>query len=184
MWLKCNPAKVVTYFQVSLIFGAAHVLAATMKHAIEGFKKTGSRFPDPNMFSEADFLPSALFDIQLVVSEYLTTNSISAPPEYPTTVTKYRAKKTKTNEDLSNESQPGYEKKYIKKALNKNVKRKNKITEDTDTDEIEEDAEYFYCGNFYFALDEGWVSYQSCLKWTHNCCSDIDSVDDKAVFVC
>lgn len=62
-WLRCNPAKVLILFQVSSIFGAAFLHAATMPNAINGFKKTGIWPPDPNVFSDADYLPAATTDI-------------------------------------------------------------------------------------------------------------------------
>lgn len=64
-WLRSNPGKVVTLFQISTIFGAAFVHAATMSTAMNGFKKTGIWPPDLNVFEDADYLPAATTDIQL-----------------------------------------------------------------------------------------------------------------------
>lgn len=55
-WLRCN--------QVSSLFGAAFIQAATMKTAINGFRKTGIWPPDQRVFSDSDFLPAETTDIQ------------------------------------------------------------------------------------------------------------------------
>ena len=64
-WQRCNPGKMVTLWQISSLFGAAFVTAATMKTALNGFKKTGIWPPDMKVFSESDFLPSATTDIEI-----------------------------------------------------------------------------------------------------------------------
>lgn len=63
-WMRCNPGKVVTLHQISTLFGAAFLNAATLKTAVNGFRKTGIWPPDPTVFSEADFLPAATTDIE------------------------------------------------------------------------------------------------------------------------
>lgn len=63
-WLRCNPGKVVTLWQVSTIFGSAFIQAATMKTALKGFEKTGIWPPNKNIFSESDFLPADTTDIR------------------------------------------------------------------------------------------------------------------------
>lgn len=65
VWLRSNPGKVVTLWQLSTLFGAAYVNAATMKNAISAFKKTGIWPPNENVFDESDFLPASTTDIPL-----------------------------------------------------------------------------------------------------------------------
>lgn len=63
-WLRTNPGRIVTFYQLSALFSAAFIRAATMSTAINGFKKTGVWPVDPNVFSDADFLPSATTEIE------------------------------------------------------------------------------------------------------------------------
>ena len=65
VWLRSNPGKVVTLWQLSTLFGAAYVNAATMKTAMSAFKKTGIWPPNQNVFEESDFLPASTTDIPL-----------------------------------------------------------------------------------------------------------------------
>lgn len=62
-WMRCNPGKVVTMHQISTLFGAAFLNAASLKTAVNGFKKTGIWPPDPTVFSELDYLPASTTDI-------------------------------------------------------------------------------------------------------------------------
>lgn len=64
-WLRCNPGKVVTLGNISLLFGAAFIHAAIMKTAMKGFEATGIWPPNKNVFSDDDFLPSVVTDIVL-----------------------------------------------------------------------------------------------------------------------
>ncbi|KAK2719634.1 hypothetical protein QYM36_005198 [Artemia franciscana] len=63
-WLRCNPGKVVTLFQISTIFGSAFIQSASMNTAINGFKATGIRPLNPVLFCDLDFLPTDTIDIQ------------------------------------------------------------------------------------------------------------------------
>jgi hypothetical protein len=68
-WLRSNPGRVVTFHQLSSIFSAAYLRAATMLTAINGFRKTGVWPVNRNVFSDADFLPSATTDIEKEYSD-------------------------------------------------------------------------------------------------------------------
>jgi hypothetical protein len=50
-WLRCNPGKIVTLWQISSIFGAAFIQSATIKIALKGFEKTGIWPPNKNILS-------------------------------------------------------------------------------------------------------------------------------------
>lgn len=63
-WLRTNPGRVVTFHQLSALFSAAYVRAATMQTAINGFRKTGVWPVDSSVFSDADFLPSVPTEIE------------------------------------------------------------------------------------------------------------------------
>lgn len=65
VWQRSNPGKVVTLWQISTLFGAAYLNAATMKTALSAFKITGIWLPNQNVFEESDFLPAATTDILL-----------------------------------------------------------------------------------------------------------------------
>lgn len=61
-WLHCNPGKVVTLWQISSLFGAAFIQAATMRTALSGFEKTGIWPPNKNIFPESYYLLSDTTD--------------------------------------------------------------------------------------------------------------------------
>lgn len=66
-WLRSNPGKVVTLFQISTIFGAAYIQCANMRTAISAFKATGIWPTDPSIFKEEDFLPADVTDIPVEI---------------------------------------------------------------------------------------------------------------------
>jgi hypothetical protein len=78
-WLRRNPGKVVTLFQISSLFGRTYLNAANMRTAVNGFRCTGIWPLDRNVFSDADFLPVATTDIAL------TQRPHTAPCEKPST---------------------------------------------------------------------------------------------------
>lgn len=55
-WLRTNPGKTITQFQVSEIFGEAYGRAASIVTATNGFSKTGIWPVDPNVFADSDFV--------------------------------------------------------------------------------------------------------------------------------
>jgi hypothetical protein len=110
-WLRSNPSKVVTLFQISSIFGASFLNAATMTTAINGFKSTGIWPLDPNIFSEMDFQPAATTDIQLV-DEELELDKSSEKNDMNSSSAFQRsaepaAKKSKPDEDSNVQPSPG-----------------------------------------------------------------------------
>lgn len=66
---------ILLFFQISTIFGAAFLHAATMPTAISGFKKTGIWPSDLYVFTGADYLLLATTDIQLENSECFFANT-------------------------------------------------------------------------------------------------------------
>lgn len=63
-WLRTNPGRVATLHQLSTLFSAAFIRAATMPTAINGFRKTGIWPVNASVFSDADFLPSAATEVE------------------------------------------------------------------------------------------------------------------------
>lgn len=61
-WLRTNPGRVVSVFQIAKLFGNAFIKAATMSTAINGFRKTGIWPCNPNIFTDADFLAAETTD--------------------------------------------------------------------------------------------------------------------------
>lgn len=57
-WLRTNPGRVVTIYQVAKLYGNAFIKAATMETAINGFKKTGAWPVNRGVFNEHDFAPA------------------------------------------------------------------------------------------------------------------------------
>lgn len=90
-WLRSNPGKVVTLFQIASLFGAAYLNTSTMSVACNGFKKCGIWPADRNVFDASDFLPSATTDIELAddlalaaVAGPSTPVVVAAEPSTPT----------------------------------------------------------------------------------------------------
>lgn len=61
-WLRTNPGRVVSVFQIAKLFGNTFIKAATMSTAINGFRKTGIWPCNPNIFTDADFLAAETTD--------------------------------------------------------------------------------------------------------------------------
>lgn len=57
-WLRNNPGRVVTQYQIAALFGLAYNKAATIQTAVSGFRKTGIYPHDRNVFDEVDFAPA------------------------------------------------------------------------------------------------------------------------------
>ncbi|KAJ4451383.1 hypothetical protein ANN_02845 [Periplaneta americana] len=78
-FMRNNPGRSVTQFQVSKLFGEAYLKAATPSTAISGFRKCGIIPFDPDVFQESDLLHhfqvTDLFQITLTVrpTQFLLT---------------------------------------------------------------------------------------------------------------
>lgn len=57
-WLRNNPGKVVTLYEVGKLFGTAFQRAATVQNAISAFKNTGICPFNPHVFPEELFCPA------------------------------------------------------------------------------------------------------------------------------
>ncbi|KAF2893077.1 hypothetical protein ILUMI_13096 [Ignelater luminosus] len=57
-WLRRRRGRVFTLQQITKLFNAAYLKAATLPTPVNEFKKTGVWLVDNNVFTDADFLPS------------------------------------------------------------------------------------------------------------------------------
>lgn len=73
-WLRNNPGRTITVFQMCKIFTPSFLKAATPACAAESFKTTGIWPYNPDVFSEADFLASS-------VTERENEDEFTAPQE-------------------------------------------------------------------------------------------------------
>lgn len=62
-WQKQHPAQRVTLFEIGEIFGSAYLQSATPHNAISGFKKSGIFDGDINVFSDVDFSPADVTNV-------------------------------------------------------------------------------------------------------------------------
>lgn len=58
IWLRSNPGRVVTHFQIARLLGTADAKAATLEMAINSFAKTGILPLNENVFTDVDFAAS------------------------------------------------------------------------------------------------------------------------------
>ena len=62
-WLRNHPGRVVAQFQLAAIFGVAYIKAATVRMAMNGFRRTGIYPTDHHIFEDSDFDTSLVTDI-------------------------------------------------------------------------------------------------------------------------
>lgn len=62
-FLRNNPGKVVTLYNIGELFGKAYIRAATAANAVSGFKKTGICPCDPHVFPDDVFAPADTTDL-------------------------------------------------------------------------------------------------------------------------
>lgn len=83
-FLRNNPGRVISQFQVSKLFGEAYMKAATHMTAINGFRKCGIIPLDPNIFEDSDFVAAETAEIALIdppVVENIMNESTSNEPD-------------------------------------------------------------------------------------------------------
>lgn len=74
-WQKAHPSQHVTFFDIGEIFSEAYLKAATPANAISGFRKTGIIDCDIGVFTDLDFLPSQVTEIEEQNTIRLENNS-------------------------------------------------------------------------------------------------------------
>lgn len=87
-FLRCNPGRVVTVYQLSRLFGEAYLKAATMPTAINGFAKTGIYPLDRHIFSEADFAACGT-TYQNTDDSTTSQNTMEVPGDTPSDNTRF-----------------------------------------------------------------------------------------------
>jgi hypothetical protein len=55
-WLRMNPTRVVTHYQIAGLLGKAYLKAATVNVAVNGFRRTGLFLYNRHIFHESEFL--------------------------------------------------------------------------------------------------------------------------------
>lgn len=85
-WQKTHPAQHVTFYEIGQIFAPAYLKAAVPNNAIKGFTKTGIADCNIDVFSDYDFLPADVTDIDNATcqdedSTHLSSISISSTLE-------------------------------------------------------------------------------------------------------
>lgn len=86
-WLKENPGRTVTIYQVSKLFNHAYEKTATLEIATSAFRATGISPLNPDVFPEHLFLPSLTTDVaEAVVSkdENPVNEELENPEEHQT----------------------------------------------------------------------------------------------------
>jgi hypothetical protein len=78
-WLRSNPGRVVSLYQIAKLYGSAFVRAATMSTAINGFRKTGIWPVNQETFSDQDYAPSETTDRPLVENAGTPPNQTDSP---------------------------------------------------------------------------------------------------------
>lgn len=74
-WLRNNPGRIVTQFQLGKLFGIAYAKAATLQNALSGFSKTGIYPLNPNIFSDHDFVSASTTDNDITDSQTIANFS-------------------------------------------------------------------------------------------------------------
>ena len=60
-WLRSNPGKTVTIYEIPTIVSEAHLSAMTPRNITAGFKSTGIHPFNRDLFAEGDFAPSEIY---------------------------------------------------------------------------------------------------------------------------
>lgn len=110
-WQKQHPAQHITLYEIGAIFSTAYLQAATPQNAISGFKKTGILEGDIDIFSEVDFAPAEVTNVELepensVLATQDLENLQRTPPSFteapvPSTSYQIAAPGTIRNDNLS-----------------------------------------------------------------------------------
>lgn len=64
---KKNPGRIVTFYDLGAIFGEAYKASYTTANAISGSKVTGIADCDMSVFTDDDFLPASVTELEEVV---------------------------------------------------------------------------------------------------------------------
>ncbi|KAJ2937691.1 hypothetical protein O0L34_g17502 [Tuta absoluta] len=79
-WLRCNPGRCVTVFQISMLFGKAYARAASVGTAASGFEKSGIWPLNKDIFQDYEFITLAENDDPLQDNENMPNMDIDPLP--------------------------------------------------------------------------------------------------------
>ncbi|KAF2885383.1 hypothetical protein ILUMI_20781 [Ignelater luminosus] len=130
LWLKANPGKIVTLYNVGPLFGKAYRRAATLNNGLSGFEKTGIFPYNPNILPDWKFKPSCTTDRPMVASTDHTMTT-SNGDLLPTTNCEKNAESQREETPSSQLQKPGHSTMKSKKNF---VKAKYE-TSSSETDE-------------------------------------------------
>lgn len=99
-WLKNNPGRTVTAYQVAKLFREAYERSATMENAVSGFKQTGIHPFNANIFPEWMFAAAATTDVP-VSNEAENVLLQQEPPTTPPQNDTPEAEETANGDDLN-----------------------------------------------------------------------------------
>jgi len=68
-WIRHNPGRSLTHFQVCQLFGRAYNKAASLETASGGFRNAGIWPVDRSVFKDCDFAPSEVTHVELTAEE-------------------------------------------------------------------------------------------------------------------
>jgi hypothetical protein len=88
-WLRANPVRCVTQFQVAAIFGKAYCRAA-IGNAVNGFARAGVWPVDRNVFQDHDFSANTALQDDRETSHVETTPSNTSSPSTRTGCSSHR----------------------------------------------------------------------------------------------
>ena len=74
-WLRANPGRQISPFQISSLFNSAYIRAATTATAVNGFAKAAIWPCNRHVFSEADFVASSFLNASSQPTEQLGENT-------------------------------------------------------------------------------------------------------------
>lgn len=74
LWLKMNPGRAVTQYQISGLFAPAYAKAATVANAESGFRNTGIWPVNPDIFPDYLFAPAETTNLPLDAEQHACTD--------------------------------------------------------------------------------------------------------------
>ena len=81
-WMVNHPGKRSCFYAIATLFGEAFAKASTLEKGVAGFSSYGLWSFNPDVFTEADFVPSVMMDDG---NEHIASTSDATSPASPTT---------------------------------------------------------------------------------------------------
>ncbi|CAK8671200.1 unnamed protein product [Clavelina lepadiformis] len=195
-FLRDNPGRVVTQFQIGRLFGNAYIHAATANAA--GLPEMPESLPaqpidvaQPSSPEDANSSFTIISPVELLpmpkAAHTLRKRKSKRGATAILTSSPYKKQLAATNRSQSavsgNSSKTSSSKKRsMKKAKVSRSSMQQKDTVDKSDNNV--DAECFYCNEMYSKSSEndGWIQCSKCMRWAHEACSGCNEEDDN--FIC